>query len=242
MEMRIVSIYAFNLRMLNKSARWETTHRDGTHKVKPSAQREDKSVQTSYASRKQSHVKARIIKVLRNSATPVSSTSCPSRKQSHVNPPAKETPNLSNGGGRLLQGSDSEHEKDKNLEAGTEDALLAPEDGVEETLLKNDVYAALWAMLDAESENEAEIPGQWDLDGVLKMIKDPHPQQTKHYTTFHLHRGLCNFQENGEKKQKDLESLKRKKTKSKRAHLGYHIVTFEPRSQRGPNMTHSSSS
>ncbi|MED6221844.1 hypothetical protein PIB30_058565 [Stylosanthes scabra] len=63
--------------------------------------------------------------------------------------------------------SDSEHEKDKNLEAGTEEALLAAEDGAEETLPKN-VYAALWAMLDIESENEAEeIPGQWDLDGVL---------------------------------------------------------------------------
>ncbi|MED6164135.1 hypothetical protein PIB30_086787 [Stylosanthes scabra] len=64
--------------------------------------------------------------------------------------------------------SDSEHEKDKNLEAGTEEALLAAEDGAEETLPKNDVYTALWAMLDAESQNEAEeIPGQWDLDSVL---------------------------------------------------------------------------
>ncbi|MED6140837.1 hypothetical protein PIB30_097281 [Stylosanthes scabra] len=63
---------------------------------------------------------------------------------------------------------DSEHEKDKNLEVGTEEALLAAEDGAEETLPKNDVYATLWAMLDVESENEAEeIPGQWDLDGVL---------------------------------------------------------------------------
>ncbi|MED6138590.1 hypothetical protein PIB30_075687 [Stylosanthes scabra] len=51
-------------------------------------------------------------------------------------------------------------EKDKNLEAGAEEALLAVEDGAEETLPKNDVYAALW--------NEAEeIPGQWDVDGVL---------------------------------------------------------------------------
>ncbi|MED6190208.1 hypothetical protein PIB30_103670 [Stylosanthes scabra] len=65
-------------------------------------------------------------------------------------------------------GSDSEHEKEKNLEAGAEEALLAAEDGAEETLPKNDVYAALWSMLDAGSENEAEeIPGQWDLDGVL---------------------------------------------------------------------------
>ncbi|MED6211039.1 hypothetical protein PIB30_069772 [Stylosanthes scabra] len=114
----------------------------------------------------------------------VSSTSGPSRKHSHVNPPAKKkTPDLSNSRGRHLQGryegsckrsqriaalhrakneaseehevialsNDSEHEKDKNLEVGAEKALLAAE-----------------AMLDAESENEAEeIPGQWDLDGVL---------------------------------------------------------------------------
>ncbi|MED6110628.1 hypothetical protein PIB30_044761 [Stylosanthes scabra] len=64
--------------------------------------------------------------------------------------------------------SDLEHEKEKNLEAGAETALLATEDGAEEILPKNNVYVALWAMLDAESENEAEeIPGQWDLDGVL---------------------------------------------------------------------------
>ncbi|MED6164460.1 hypothetical protein PIB30_090306 [Stylosanthes scabra] len=111
---------------------------------------------TSYTSL----TKARIIKV--------SSTICTSRKHSHVNPPTKETPNLSNGVGKPLQGSDSKHEKDKNLEAGIEEALLAAEDGDEETLPKSDVYAALWAMLEAESENEAEeIPGRWDLDGIL---------------------------------------------------------------------------
>ncbi|MED6177976.1 hypothetical protein PIB30_103282 [Stylosanthes scabra] len=64
--------------------------------------------------------------------------------------------------------SDSEHGKDENLEANTEGALPAAEEGAEETLPKNDIYAALWAMLDAESENEAEeIPGQWELDSVL---------------------------------------------------------------------------
>ncbi|MED6211022.1 hypothetical protein PIB30_069686 [Stylosanthes scabra] len=53
--------------------------------------------------------------------------------------------------------SDSEHEKDENLEVDAEGALPA-----------NDVYDALWAMLDAESENEAEeTPGQWDLNRVL---------------------------------------------------------------------------
>ncbi|MED6161387.1 hypothetical protein PIB30_060286 [Stylosanthes scabra] len=196
MEVTEPNIYASYLRTLNKSARWETTHRDGMHKVKPSGQREDKSVQTSYASL----TKDCIIKVSRNSATPVSSTNCPSRKHSHVNPSAKETPNLSNGGeGSSKDGTkapcrrsqqiaalhraknqateehevialsnDSKHEKDKNLEVGVEEALLAAEDGAEETLPKNDVYAALWAMLDAESENEAEeILGQWDLDDVL---------------------------------------------------------------------------
>ncbi|MED6138917.1 hypothetical protein PIB30_079045 [Stylosanthes scabra] len=64
--------------------------------------------------------------------------------------------------------SDSEHEKDGNLEVDAEGALPAAKEGAEETLLKNDVYAVLWAMLDAESENEAEeISGQWDLDNVL---------------------------------------------------------------------------
>ncbi|MED6183737.1 hypothetical protein PIB30_040457 [Stylosanthes scabra] len=37
----------------------------------------------------------------------------------------------------------------------------------EEDLPKNDVYDALWAMLDAESEAE-EIPGEWDLDSILQ--------------------------------------------------------------------------
>ncbi|MED6170689.1 hypothetical protein PIB30_033456 [Stylosanthes scabra] len=33
---------------------------------------------------------------------------------------------------------------------------------------KNDVYDELWAMLDAESNNEAEeIPREWDLDSTL---------------------------------------------------------------------------
>ncbi|MED6128126.1 hypothetical protein PIB30_094665, partial [Stylosanthes scabra] len=63
---------------------------------------------------------------------------------------------------------DSEHEKDGNLEVDAEGALPAAEEGAEETLPKKDVYGALWAMLDDESENEAEeIPGQWDLDSVL---------------------------------------------------------------------------
>ncbi|MED6188558.1 hypothetical protein PIB30_087091 [Stylosanthes scabra] len=73
---------------------------NGTHKVKPSGQREDKGVQTSYVSL----TKARIIKVSRNGAALVSSTRYPSRKHSHVNLPGKEMSSLSNGGGRLLQG------------------------------------------------------------------------------------------------------------------------------------------
>ncbi|MED6213999.1 hypothetical protein PIB30_098799 [Stylosanthes scabra] len=173
MEMRIVSIYVSNLRMLNKSARWEITHRDDTHKVKPSGQREDKSVQTSYASL----TKARIIKVSRNGATPVSSTSGPSRKHSHeatskvgTKAPCRRSQRIaalhraknqaSEEHEVVALSSESEHEKDKNLEAGAEKALLAAEAGAEETLPKNDVYAALWAMLDTESENEVEeIPG-----------------------------------------------------------------------------------
>ncbi|MED6161293.1 hypothetical protein PIB30_059392 [Stylosanthes scabra] len=167
------------------------------HKVKPFGQREDKSVQTSYASL----TKARIIKVSRNGAALVSSTSDPSRKHSHVNPPTEKTPDLSNGKGRHFQGRyegslqavpadrraascqepkrqknmkllhlvvTQSMKKDKNLEAGAEKALLTAEAGAEERLPKNDVYATLWAMLDAESDNEAEeIPSQWDLDGVL---------------------------------------------------------------------------
>ncbi|MED6209395.1 hypothetical protein PIB30_054294, partial [Stylosanthes scabra] len=35
-------------------------------------------------------------------------------------------------------------------------------------LPKNDVYDALWAILDAGSDNEAEeMPGEWDLDSTL---------------------------------------------------------------------------
>ncbi|MED6169033.1 hypothetical protein PIB30_017398 [Stylosanthes scabra] len=56
---------------------------------------------------------------------------------------------------------------DTNLEQ--DEALPVAEGGGGEDLPKNDVYDALWAMLDAESENEAEeIPGEWDLDGVLQ--------------------------------------------------------------------------
>ncbi|MED6116019.1 hypothetical protein PIB30_096167, partial [Stylosanthes scabra] len=61
--------------------------------------------------------------------------------------------------------SDSEHEKDGNLEAYAEGALPAAKEGAKDTLPKNNVYDALSAMLHAESENEAEeIPGQWDLN------------------------------------------------------------------------------
>ncbi|MED6123253.1 hypothetical protein PIB30_047408 [Stylosanthes scabra] len=64
--------------------------------------------------------------------------------------------------------SNSLHEKNGNLEADTEGALPGAEGGAEEIVPKNDVYDALWAMLDAESENKAEeIPSQWDLDSVL---------------------------------------------------------------------------
>ncbi|MED6138312.1 hypothetical protein PIB30_073145 [Stylosanthes scabra] len=106
----------------------------------------------------------------------------------------KEMLNLSNGRRRLLQerrsqriaalhraksqvseeheviafSSDLEHEKDGNLEVDAKGALPTAEGRAEEILPKNDVYDALWAMLDAELENEAEeIPGQWDLNSVL---------------------------------------------------------------------------
>ncbi|MED6201957.1 hypothetical protein PIB30_100448 [Stylosanthes scabra] len=52
--------------------------------------------------------------------------------------------------------SDSEHEKDGNLEADAEGALPTAEGGGEEILPKNNVYNAPWAMLDADSENEVK--------------------------------------------------------------------------------------
>ncbi|MED6194031.1 hypothetical protein PIB30_024642 [Stylosanthes scabra] len=61
---------------------------------------------------------------------------------------------------------DSVQKEDTNLEQN--EALPMAEGGGEVDLPKNDVYDVLWAMLDAESENEAEeIPGEWDLDGIL---------------------------------------------------------------------------
>ncbi|MED6119252.1 hypothetical protein PIB30_010177 [Stylosanthes scabra] len=56
-------------------------------------------------------------------------------------------------------------EWDTNLEPN--EAVPVAEGGGREDLSKNDVYDALWAMLDAESEAE-EIPGEWDLDSVLQ--------------------------------------------------------------------------
>ncbi|MED6171005.1 hypothetical protein PIB30_036658 [Stylosanthes scabra] len=62
---------------------------------------------------------------------------------------------------------DSVQKEDTNLEQN--EAFLVAEGGGGEDLPKNDVYDALWAMLDAESGNEAEeIPGEWDLDSVLQ--------------------------------------------------------------------------
>ncbi|MED6161107.1 hypothetical protein PIB30_057632 [Stylosanthes scabra] len=64
--------------------------------------------------------------------------------------------------------SDSKHEKDGNLEADAEGALPPTEGGAEEILPKNDVYDALWAMLEAVLKNKSEkIPGQWDPDSIL---------------------------------------------------------------------------
>ncbi|MED6133830.1 hypothetical protein PIB30_031841 [Stylosanthes scabra] len=61
---------------------------------------------------------------------------------------------------------DSVQIEDTDLEQN--EAVLVVEVGGGVDLPKNDVYDALWAMLDAESENEAEeIPGEWDLDSVL---------------------------------------------------------------------------
>ncbi|MED6146368.1 hypothetical protein PIB30_033876 [Stylosanthes scabra] len=60
---------------------------------------------------------------------------------------------------------DSVQKEDTNLEQN--EGLPVAEGGAGEDLPKNDVYDALWAMLDAESEAEG-IPGEWDLDSVLQ--------------------------------------------------------------------------
>ncbi|MED6207444.1 hypothetical protein PIB30_035832 [Stylosanthes scabra] len=56
--------------------------------------------------------------------------------------------------------------EDTNLEQN--EAEPVAEVGGRVDLPKNDVYDALWAMLDAESDNEAaEMPREWDLDSTL---------------------------------------------------------------------------
>ncbi|MED6212920.1 hypothetical protein PIB30_088114 [Stylosanthes scabra] len=152
-------------------------------KSNPLAKEKTKSIQTAPTSL----AKASNFAISRKSAAPTSSARCSSRKHTYADTSAKETLNLSNSRRSqwiaalhhaknqaseehevIAVSSDSEHEKDRNLEADAEGALLAAEGGAEEILPKNDVYDALWAMLDAESENEVEeIPGQWDLDSVL---------------------------------------------------------------------------
>ncbi|MED6169752.1 hypothetical protein PIB30_024269 [Stylosanthes scabra] len=61
---------------------------------------------------------------------------------------------------------DSVQKEDTDLEQNEAVPVAEVEGGVD--LPKNDAYNALWAMLDAESENEAEeMPGEWDLDIAL---------------------------------------------------------------------------
>ncbi|MED6217198.1 hypothetical protein PIB30_015532 [Stylosanthes scabra] len=61
---------------------------------------------------------------------------------------------------------DSVQKEDTNLEQNEAEPVV--EVGGRVDLPKNDVYDALWAMLDAESDNEAaEMPGEWDLDSTL---------------------------------------------------------------------------
>ncbi|MED6160621.1 hypothetical protein PIB30_053109 [Stylosanthes scabra] len=61
---------------------------------------------------------------------------------------------------------DSVQKEDTDLEQN--EALPVSEGGGGVDLPKNDVYDALLAMLDAESENETEeMPREWDLDSVL---------------------------------------------------------------------------
>ncbi|MED6221837.1 hypothetical protein PIB30_058523, partial [Stylosanthes scabra] len=61
---------------------------------------------------------------------------------------------------------DSVQKEDTNLEQNEAESVAEVGGGVD--LPKNDVYDALWAMLDAESDNEAvEMPGEWDVDSTL---------------------------------------------------------------------------
>ncbi|MED6192092.1 hypothetical protein PIB30_006917 [Stylosanthes scabra] len=61
---------------------------------------------------------------------------------------------------------DSVQKEDTNLEQN--EAEPVAEVGGRVNLPKNDVYDALWAMLDAKSENEAaEMPRKWDLNSTL---------------------------------------------------------------------------
>ncbi|MED6225585.1 hypothetical protein PIB30_094980 [Stylosanthes scabra] len=63
--------------------------------------------------------------------------------------------------------NDSMQQEYTNLDQ--DEALPSAENGGGVDLPKNDVYDALWAMLDAESQNEdEEVLGQWDLDSVLQ--------------------------------------------------------------------------
>ncbi|MED6111184.1 hypothetical protein PIB30_050108 [Stylosanthes scabra] len=58
---------------------------------------------------------------------------------------------------------DSVQKEDTDMEQN--EALPVAEAGGGVDLPKNDVYDALWATLDTESDNEAEeMPGEWDLD------------------------------------------------------------------------------
>ncbi|MED6207238.1 hypothetical protein PIB30_033932 [Stylosanthes scabra] len=59
-----------------------------------------------------------------------------------------------------------EKKEDTNLEQNEAEPVAKVGGRVD--LPKNDVYDALWAMLDAESDNEAaEMPREWDLDSTL---------------------------------------------------------------------------
>ncbi|MED6156271.1 hypothetical protein PIB30_013077 [Stylosanthes scabra] len=61
---------------------------------------------------------------------------------------------------------DSVQKEDTNLEQN--EVAPVTEVGGRVDLPKNDVYDALWAMLDAELDNEAaEMPREWDLDSTL---------------------------------------------------------------------------
>ncbi|MED6113348.1 hypothetical protein PIB30_069957 [Stylosanthes scabra] len=168
MEVTEPSIYASNLGTLNKSARWETTHRGLRSRGKVQPQLQVPDVPAENIPMPILPPKKRLTYRMAGESSSRKGTKLPCRRSQRIAALHRAKSQASEEHEVSALSSDSEHEKDENLEANAKGELPAAEGGVEEILPKNDVYDALWAMLDTESENEAEeIPGQWDPNSVL---------------------------------------------------------------------------